>query len=118
MHVTPQLVRVYTPVLFLPVEVGDDGQQAADEGVAGLGGGTTGGLSRQHGALPLRLYQLLLHFDILLAQQGQVLLQLLHLLCGTAQTDGRECGTRTGEMRIESKKSRKKQNRNFCVLVL
>lgn len=65
----------------------------------------TRGLRRQQGAPPLRLHQFLLHFDVLLPQQGQVLLQFLHLLCtaggeriGEEKKQGRR-GARRGARR-------------------
>lgn len=74
------------PVLFLPIEVGHDDQQAADEGVSSRGSGRAGGalargLCSQHGTALLGVGELLLHLHILLPEQGQMLLQLGHLLC-------------------------------------
>lgn len=72
-----------SPVLVLLVEVSHDVQQTADEGVCSCraGGALARGLSSKHGTAPLCVSQLLLHLDILLPEQGQVLLQLGHLLC-------------------------------------
>lgn len=72
-----------SPVVFLLVEVGHKFQQAADEGVCTrlAGRGLAGSLRGEHGAAPLGVGQLLLHLHVLLPQQGQVLLQLPHLLC-------------------------------------
>lgn len=85
-----------SPVLVLLVEVGHDGQQAGDEGVPGGGGRAPRArdLGRQHGTLPLRLHQLLLHLHILLPEQRQVLLQLLHLLCASEES---KVGDRQGQ---------------------
>lgn len=72
-----------SPVLFLLIKVGYDVQQAANEGVGSYraGGALARGLSSKHGTAPLCVSQLLLHLHILLPEQGQVLLQLGHLLC-------------------------------------
>lgn len=69
----------------------------------------TGGLRSQQGALPLRLHQLLLHFDILLPEQGQVLLQFLHLLCTTEgeRIREKEKNGSDGEPGAEKRKMRK-----------
>lgn len=64
----------------------------------------TRGLRRQQGAPPLRLHQFLLHFDVLLPQQGQVLLQFLHLLC----TAG---GERIGEEKKQGRRGARRNNK-------
>ncbi|TNN64733.1 hypothetical protein EYF80_025039 [Liparis tanakae] len=68
------------------IEFSHDDQQTANEGVCsrGAGGGAGAldrGLGSEHGTAPLCVGQLLLHLHILLPEQGQVLLQLGHLLC-------------------------------------
>lgn len=73
----------FSPVLFLPIKVGYNVQKAANEGLGSYwaGGALARGLSGKHGTAPLCVGQLLLHLHILLPEQGQVLLQLGHLLC-------------------------------------
>lgn len=81
-------LRPFTPIMLSPVllllmEVADDVQQAANEGVASCraAGARTRGLCSKHSTAPLCVGQLLLHLHVLLPEQGEVLLQLGHLLC-------------------------------------
>lgn len=76
-----------SPVLFLLIEVAHNVQQTANEGVGRCraGGALARGLSSKHGTAPLCVGKLLLHLHILLPEQGQVLLQLGHLLCPTSK---------------------------------
>lgn len=76
-----------SPVLILLIEVGHNVQQTANEGVCSCRarGTLAGGLSSEHRTAPLCVGKLLLHLHILLPEQGQVLLQLGHLLCPTSR---------------------------------
>lgn len=67
-----------SPILLLLVEVGHDGQQAADEGLTAA---LLVRLRGQKSTSLLGLCQFPLQLDILLSEKQQVLLQLGHLLC-------------------------------------
>lgn len=73
------------PVLFLLIQVWHNVQKAANEGVRRCWGrgALDRHLSSKDSAASLCVSQLLLHLHILLPQQGQMLLQLGHLLCAT-----------------------------------
>lgn len=78
------------PVLFLLIEVGYDVQQPANKGVGSRRAGRALAwcLRGEHGTAPLCVGQLLLHLHIFLPEQGEVLLQLGHLLCPTLKGKG------------------------------